>query len=159
MSSFIIGKVEYVKAAGLMYGIEEVKRHKHSWFLENVRKEFEHCYALNVISVNEQYNTNNAPEEESYDVAFEEHRQLVHTIYKREIVGSDFPVRMKDLRLRLQSFFEGCLYQIENKACERAVAAWFYKCIVKLYEDDVDAVDGWHSRVELKEDITKLKAA
>ena len=42
MSSFIIDKVEYVKAAGLMYGIESAKRDSHKYFMDVCRKEFEH---------------------------------------------------------------------------------------------------------------------
>lgn len=61
MSSFIIGKKEFIKAAGLMCGYEEAKSDSHKWFIDNVRKEFEHAYALNVVSVNEQYGDGEMP--------------------------------------------------------------------------------------------------
>lgn len=158
MSSFIIDKVEYVKAAGLMYGIESAKRDTHRWFLENVRKEFEHIYALNVISVNEQYEENYAPEEESYDEVFEAYRK------KGELIGNDGyaskdgiiyeqvegVMTKRDLRIRLWHFFRSVLYQIENDAAHRMAAAWFFICIGKLYESDLRSVDGWWGEVELE---------
>lgn len=85
MSSFIISKVEYVKAAGLMYGIESAKRDSHKYFLDVCRKEFEHVYALNVASVNEQYDHCEpiAPDENSYDDVFEAYCK------KGELIGND----------------------------------------------------------------------
>ena len=157
MSSFIIDKVEYVKAAGLMYGIESAKRDTHRWFLDNVRKEFEHVYALNVISVNEQYEENYAPEEESYDEVFEAYRK------KGELIGNDGyaskdgiiyeqvegVMTKRDLRIRLWHFFQSVLYQIENKAAHRMAAAWFFTCVSKLYASELHAVGGWWGEVEL----------
>lgn len=75
MSSFIISKIEFIKAAGLMCGYEEGKRDPHKYFIDNVRKEFEHAYALNVASVNEQYGDNEEPEEDNYDEVFEAYRK------------------------------------------------------------------------------------
>lgn len=157
MSSFIIDKVEYVKAAGLMYGIESAKRDTHRWFLENVRKEFEHVYALNVASVNEQYEDNRAPDENSYDDVFEAYRK------KGELIGNDGytsdngiifskvdgVMTKHDLHIRLWHFFRSVLYQIENDAAHRMAAAWFFTCIGKLYESDLRSVDGWWGEVEL----------
>jgi hypothetical protein len=53
-------------------------------------------------------------------------------------------------------FFQSVLYQIEDETCHRTVAAWFYACIVKLYERDIRAVEGWWGDVELEDE---LKAA
>lgn len=157
MSSFIIDKVEYVKAAGLMYGIESAKRDTHRWFLENVRKEFEHVYALNVASVNEQYEDNRVPDENSYDDVFEAYCK------KGVLIGNDGyasgngiifskvegVMTKHDLRIRLWHFFRSVLYQIENDAAHRMAAAWFFTCIGKLYESDLRSVDGWWGEVEL----------
>jgi len=145
MSSFIVGKIEYVKVAGLMYGIEEAKRDPHRWFLENVRKEFEHCYLLNVISFNRQYGDSVVPEEDGYDAEFEAMRRVGRRIY-----GETDTRRMtlEKLRPMLQEFFQSVLYQIEDDACERAVSAWFYKCVAKLYQRELNDVEGWWGRID-----------
>ncbi|MBR5395791.1 MAG: hypothetical protein IK144_12045 [Bacteroidaceae bacterium] len=161
MSSFIIGKVEYVKAAGLMYGMESAKRDAHRWFLDNVRKEFDHVYALNVASVNEQYSHHEpiVPDENSYDDVFEAYCK------KGELIGNDGytsddgiifhqvegVMTKHDLRIRLWHFFQSVLYQIENEAAHRMAAAWFFTCISKLYESDLHALGGWWGEVELDE--------
>lgn len=155
MSSYIISKREYVKVAGLMYGIEQAKRDRHQWFLDNVRKEFEHCYALNVTSVNEQYDDNEMPETEEYDDVFEDYRKLGVAIYEGPALH-DGVMKMRDLRVRLWVFFRSVLYQIENDAAHRMAAEWFFTCISKLYENDLHAVEGWWGEVEIE---NKLKAA
>ena len=58
-----------------MCGYEGAKRDGNSYFVDNVRKEFEHCYVLNVISWSEQYGENFQPDEESYDDVFEAYRK------------------------------------------------------------------------------------
>ena len=157
MSSFIIGKREYVKAAGLMCGIEEAKRDSDTWFLENVRKEFEHCYALNVLSVNEQYNDNCKLETEKYDEVFESYRKM-GALIGREGYSSDNDIiyeKVADVmdkrtfRTAMWKFFNSVLYQIEDEACYRVVAGWFYICLKKLYESEVEAVEGWWGEIEL----------
>lgn len=59
MSSFILEKKEFIKAAGIMCGIEESKCDKHQYFIDNVKRRFEECYELNVDSFNEQYGDHN----------------------------------------------------------------------------------------------------
>lgn len=155
MSSFIISKREYVKAAGLLHGIEEAKRDSHQWFLENVRKEFEHCYALNVASVNEQYDDNEVPEEDAYDEVFEAYRKLGVAIYEGPALHEGV-MKMRDLRIRLWLFFRSVLYQIENEAAYRMAAEWFFTCISTLYENDLHAVEcGWWGEI----DDAQLKSA
>lgn len=158
MSSFIISKVEYIKAAGLMCGYEEVKRDSHKWFIDNVRKEFEHAYALNVVSVNEQYGDGEMPETEQYDDVFESYRK------KGALIGNDGyasdngiifhkvenVMDKKKFRLSMFSFFKSVLYQIENEAAHRAVAELFFNCLSVLYESDLRSVDGWWGEVELE---------
>lgn len=164
MSSYIVDKKEFVKAAGLMYGIEESKRDPHSYFMEVCRQEFVHAYQLNVISVNERYRDNAVPDEASYDEEFEEHRQL------GKLIGSDGyasangiiyekvvdVMSLRDLRLGLWKFFDSVLYQIDNDTCHRTVSAWFYTCINKLYTKDIYSVKGWHGEIELKQELEKL---
>lgn len=156
MSSFIVSKREYVKAAGLMYGIEESKRDQHQYFLNVCRKEFEHCYALNVISVNEQYGENVEPDEESYDEEFEKYRKIGQRIYEGPALHEGV-MSLSELRIKLWCFFRSVLYQVENDACSRAVSEWFFTCTSKLYERELHAVEGWWGEVEM--DVKLSKAA
>ena len=160
MSSFIVSKREFIKAAGLMCGYEGAKRDSHRWFVENCRKEFEHCYALNVISVNEQYGDNCEPEEESYDDVFERYRKEGQRIYEGPALHEGV-MSLSELRIKLWCFFRSVLYQIENDACSRAVSEWFFTCTSKLYERELHAVEGWWGEVELDVELkeVKLKAA
>lgn len=157
MSSFIVSKIEYIKAAGLMCGYEAAKRDSHKYFVDNVRKDFEHAYALNVISVNEQYGDNEQPEEESYDNVFEAYRKkgaLISTEGYASDNGIIFTkvedvVDKKTFRKSMWKFFNGVLYQIENEAAHRVVAELFYNCLNKLYEDDLRSVEGYWGKIEL----------
>lgn len=153
MSSFIVDKKEYVKAAGLMYGIEESRRDNNRYFLDVCRKEFEHCYLLNVISVNQQYDDHVVPDENRYDAEFEAMRKLARRICESVTVGAPSPLTLPKLRLRLQHFFGSVLYQIDDEACSRAVSAWFYTCINNLYYSDIRAVDGWWGSVDILEEL------
>lgn len=149
MSSFIVEKKEFIKAAGLMCGYEEAKRDSHRWFIENCRKEFEHVYALNVASVNEQYDDNEMPEgDDGMDELFKAYRKKGTLIrnegYEMGIICEKVADVMsrQDFRKRMFMFFRSVLYQIENDAANRAAAAWFFTCISKLYEDELRGVDG-----------------
>ena len=163
MSSFIVDKREFIKAAGLMCGYEEAKRDSHQYFLDVCRKEFEHAYALNVISVNEQYGDFAEPETESYDDVFEAYRKK-GALIQREGYASDNGIiftKVEDVMDKrtfarsMWNFFNSVLYQIEDDAANRAVSAWFYTCIGKLYEDDLRSIEGWWGEIELKDELTK----
>ena len=157
MSSFIVSKREFIKAAGLMCGYEGAKRDSHKYFVDNVRKEFEHAYALNVASVNEQYGDNEEPETEQYDEVFEAYRKK-GALISTEGYASDNGIifsKVEDVmdkrtfRRSMWKFFNGVLYQIENDAAHRAVAELFYNCLKILYEDDLRSVKGWWGEIEL----------
>ena len=157
MSSFIVSKQEFIKAAGLMCGYESAKRDSHKWFIDNVRKEFEHAYALNVASVNEQYGRNKAPEQnDNYDELFETYRKKGALIYNDGYVSNGgIYEKVEDVMdkrrfcLLMWNFFKSVLYQIENGAAHRAVAALFFSCLSKLYGDKLRGIDGWWGEVEL----------
>lgn len=158
MSSFIVSKGEFIKAAGLMCGYEGAKRDSHKWFVENCRKEFEHCYALNVVSVSYQYDDySTEPDEESYDDVFEAYRKEGALIWTEGYDPKPLVIatKVKDVmdkrafRRSMWNFFNSVLYQVENDTCHRSVAAWFYTCLRKLYEDETRSVEGWWGEVEL----------
>ena len=157
MSSFIVSKREFIKAAGLMCGYESAKRDSHKWFVDNVRKEFEHAYALNVASVNEQYGDDSMPDEDSYDEVFEAYRKKGKLIYNEGYASTDGVIyeQVEDVMdkqkfcLLMWNFFTSVLYQIENDAAHRTVAALFFSCLSKLYGDKLRGIDGWWGEVEL----------
>lgn len=158
MSSFIVSKIELIKAAGLMCGYEEGKRDPHKYFIDNVRKELEHVYALNVVSVNELYGANELLDENSYDEVFEDYRKTGALIQREGYASGNGIIYQKvadvmdkrEFRKRMFYFFNSVLYQIENDAAHRAASAWFYTCLSHLYDDDVRNVKGWWGKVELE---------
>lgn len=150
MSSFVVNKVNYVRAAGLMYGIEESKRDSNPRFLDHIRKEFEHAYALNVVSVNEQYESHLMPDENSYDEDFEAYRKKGQDIWVNKSTGL-IPNAMPwpQFRYMMMNFFGGVMYQIENDYADRAVSSFFYRCIVKLFEQEINDVPHIWSEIDL----------
>jgi hypothetical protein len=156
MSSFIVSKQEFIKAAGLMCGYEEAKRDSHKWFIEHVRQEFEHAYALNVVSVQEQYEDYSFdPEEETLDDVFEAYRKMGSLIYTEGYKMGIICTKVADVmdkptfRKSMFLFFQSVLYQIENETCHRSVAAWFFTCLSRLYGDELRDVEGWWGEIEL----------
>lgn len=146
MSSFVINKSEFVKAAGLMYGIETSKRaNAHKYFLENVRKNFVKCYELNVDSVNEQYGDESGKDVLDYDCIFERYCK----IGERVKCGLHEGMTFEELRINLMHFFRSVLYQIENKEMSQFVAAFFFECTSKLFDCELYAVEGWWGDIEL----------
>ena len=117
MSSFVIDKQEYVKAAGLVSGIVEDKK---VWLYDyeanrksepaDFYKRFVNCYEMNALSVMEQYE-DNEPETDSnkYTDVFKAYVAKGKTIATR-------PQKLTELILDLRQFFEGAKYQTEKEA-------------------------------------------
>jgi hypothetical protein len=146
MSSFVINKSEYVKAAGLMYGIEASKRvNAHKWFLDHVRDNFVKCYELNVDSVNEQYGDESGKDGSDYDYEFTQYCKIGERIKCGLHEGMTF----KELRINLMQFFRSVLYQIENEEMNQFVSAFFFECTSKLFSSELHAVEGWWGDIEL----------
>ena len=147
MSSFIIKKVEYIKAAGLMYGIEDAKVRKHKYFLQHVRYYFCNCYALNVKSVNLQYGDNVAVDDNEYMDVFEEYKAKGRKIADCEGCGD--VKNLGELRKRLTIFFQSVLYQIEDEDCAEYVSWVAFMCIKKLCETEIEDIEGWWGEIEI----------
>lgn len=143
MSSFIISKVDYVKAAGLLYGVEESKRDYHKYYLDNLRKGFEHVYALNVISVNNQYGDKAIPESNTYNKVFEKYRG-----YGRAMHTPNSPMTFVKFRFFIMSFFSSVLYQIEDDYAHRTAASFFWDCTKHLFEREIRQAQGWWGDIE-----------
>jgi len=133
-----------------MYGIEESKRRGNPYFIDNVRKNFEHAYALNVVSVNEQYESHLMPDENNYDEDFEAYRKKGRDIWVNKSTGL-IPSAMPwpQFRYMMMNFFCGVRYQIENDYAGRAVSALFYQCIVKLFEQEINDVPHLWAEIDL----------
>lgn len=144
MSSFVVSKIEYIKAAGLMHGIALAIDKSNSHFIRNVHKNFVECYELNVRSVNEQYGDNTLPDEEEYQDTFIKYAEIGMRIYNGQHM-----VSFNDLRYRLMKFFESCLYQIEDEEANKIVATFFYTCIMILFEKEVFSGDGWWGDIDV----------
>lgn len=133
MSSFIVDKKEFIKAAGLMHGIESADRHPHTWFLDHVKEMFEECYNLNVKSVSKQYHTRYKADKEAYDDLFIEYSKKGRYIW----LGFNEKIDRTKLRYILINFFSCVDYQIEDEKMSDRANAIFYQCIYKLFAHDL----------------------
>lgn len=137
MSSFVIRKIEYIKAAGLMYGIEETTRYPHSWFLRNVYNKFVECYEMNEKSVNEQYGHESGMDSVEYKETFEQYR-----IIGRKI---SYGGKRDELKERMKQFFDSSLYQIENEDMHDKCCAWYWMCLDKFDKFKEETRTSWEN--------------
>lgn len=143
MSSFIISKIEYVKAAGLLYGIERSKgRNAHTWYLEHLQGWFEDLYRWNVKSVCEQYGDEETYDEGTYDKIFSVYADKGHMACNGFVNG----VTRESLRDGLQQFFDSVLYQIEDEELNDRAAAIFYRCVKQISPRHTE---GWWGEIEI----------
>lgn len=149
MSSFILDKKEFIKAAGIMCGIEESKRDKHQYFIDNVKRRFEECYELNVDSVNWQYGDHNTYDNCAYQETFDEYREKGMQIYNNTFEVDGVKVGVKWLRPRMLNFFKSVLYQIENKEYADIVGHFFFVCMSKLADGSCSDINGWWGEIEI----------
>lgn len=143
MSSFIIGKGEYIKAAGLLYGVCEASKPDHENFLKNIRTNMVTCYCLNVLSYNAQYGENEKLDKEKYDEDFKRCRIRGWAITN----GTDKEYDIGMLRACMMQFFRSVLYQIEEKPFYDAAAAIFFECM-KILTEEISG-SGWWGEIEL----------
>lgn len=134
MSSFVISKREYIKAAGIVAGIVAVsqlpgRNGREVWIYdhaagrnmtdEDYRRQFAACYELNARSVAEQYG-DEEPEHDSgdylpeYNAAYHYAYNTFCSMYGREIIAAS-----------LREFFQSALYQTENPEYESSMRYFF----------------------------------
>lgn len=148
MSSYVIDKKEYIKAAGLVRGYELAKSNSHVYLIEHVYDWFARCYQLNVASVNEQYDTDDTSDNEEYRDVFEEYTQYGIRIYST-------PAREK-LAYSLWKFFRSAIYQIDNEQMEREVQSIFYICLTRLFNKKTDFLSApWWGEIDIENIINK----
>ena len=146
MSSFIINKKEYIKAAGLVCGVASCSKYGGSpTFCANVKKQFEHIYKLNVYSWCEQYDEDIAEDTCDYESVFNEYKALGRRIY----MGCESKVSLDMLRHSLIKFFGSITYQIENEDANMEAASYLFVCVEMLYQDKTDDVDGFWGSIDI----------
>lgn len=119
MSSFIIDKEEYAKAAGLVAGIMEFK----GTFLYDYQKSrrataadiydtFTACYEMNKLSVIEQYDDTEMAGPEPTDKATAD---IFYQYLRKAKNNCMAPDKLKEMIMQLRSFFQCSKYQTENQ--------------------------------------------
>lgn len=122
MSSFIIAKQDYMRAAGLLAGIAEgtERAAHHLWIYdyqtnrnmtaEDYKREFEKLYQMNALSVQEQYHDQDSSMDlNTYDADFQAYRKRG----KLAAVGLD-KISLKEWINNLNRFFGSAIYQTEK---------------------------------------------
>lgn len=141
MSSYIIDKKEFIKAAGLVAGLAETLggRVDRIWIYdyetgrnstaEDYYRKFVACYKMNALSVIEQYRGDEvgapANDTNEYKKEFKEYQQYGKSIgYTRE--------NLKEVVLELRQFFHSALYQTENDNFNQQMRYYFQQIIDEL---------------------------
>ena len=145
MSSFVISKKEYIKAAGLVCGVASCSKYGSSVFCANVKKQFEHIYKLNVYSWCEQYDEDVEKDTCDYESVFSDYKELGRRIY----MGLESKMSLDTLRYSLISFFRSITYQIENEDANMEAASYLFACVEMLYQDKTDGVDGFWGSIDI----------
>lgn len=134
MSSFVIDKKEYIKAAGIVAGVASASRdfwvydyvEHHNSTAEDFYNRFCDVYRLNALSVQEQYND---PEPEadtnSYKAVFNQYMKYGRQYYFKG---------MKTALIELKDFFRSAIYQIENEEYARKTELYFSRIIDALID-------------------------
>ena len=146
MSSFIISKKEYIKAAGLVCGVASCSKYGGSpVFCANVKKQFEHIYNLNVYSWCEQYDEDVKEDTCDYESVFNDYKALGRRIY----MGCESKMSLDMLRYSLIKFFGSITYQIENEDANMEAASYLFACVEMLYQDKTDDVNGFWGSIDI----------
>lgn len=145
MSSFIIGKKEYIKVAGLVCGVESCLRYGGSpSFCANVKKQFSRIYCLNVYSWSEQYDEDFKKDNEGYDDVFDKYKALG----RRICMGLE-KMSLDTLRYSLINFFRSATYQIEDDEANMEASSYFLTCIEVLFAAETDTVEGFWGSIDI----------
>lgn len=146
MSSFVISKKEFVKAAGLVCGVASCSKYGGSpTFCANVKKQFEHIYKLNVYSWCEQYEEDVEKDTCDYESVFNDYKELGRRIY----MGLESKMSLDMLRHSLIKFFGSITYQIENEDANMEAASYLFTCVEMLYQDKTDDVEGFWGSIDI----------
>ena len=146
MSSFVISKKEYMKAAGLMHGIATSKDHPWKYFVENVKARFERLYELNVKSVCKQYKREfDGLDECEYQEVFNEYSSMAQTVWSADPSDMESFRKRKKICAQLIYFFSCVDYQIEDQEMIKEARSIMFVCLdIYLVKPDRSLVeDSW----------------
>lgn len=136
MSSFVISKSEYVKAAGLVSGLAkelevwlydyETQRNSTP---EDYKRRFIECFTMNSLSVQKQYDDGDAwTDSNEYNKEFNDYMKL-----GKQLVYNDGPALINAIH-ELSQFFGSCLYQTEYDPYMYKMQLFFDSIIVELFK-------------------------
>lgn len=134
MSSFVIGKEEFIKAAGLSAGIAKGtdiyfydSETGRTLTTADYYQKFVNIFEMNALSVQEQYN-----DKESYN-DYKTYEKSFDMYYKKGLKVTTTN-RIMDAVGELNYFFRGVLYQIEKPSYYWKAKNFFDTLIIKLFE-------------------------
>ena len=141
MSSFTIGKQEYVKVAGYIAGIAEGTSIgcREFWVYDTIEhkntdtdlyyKRFVQCYEMNAKSVQEQYK-DNKPETDSNDYM----KEFREYFKQGKVLMMEDTQTQRQAITEIQHFFHSALYQTENDKYNFIMRHWFNMILDQLVE-------------------------
>lgn len=160
MSSFVIRKDQFIRAAGFCAGLASEKRYGEPalWLWdysrnrcyqpEDFRLAFDWLFRLNALSVQRQYH-DDEPETDSnaYLDEFNHYKKLAQDMYLFH------PDQLRKAADKLEFFFSGLLYQVEDPDCEAKVKGFVYRLSFalnnmvrrRIYSDETEALGTWAS--------------
>lgn len=151
MSSFVIDKKEFIKCAGFIYGMTQIRnRHENLLYVyskthnrliteEITKAEFTKLYLANAKSVAIQYNETMYIDETTYDDIFAEYVERGKKPENATIVNV----------LEIIHFMDSVRYQIEDEQCEKTffnIANKYYRAFYKVIAyigGYMDSLESW----------------
>ena len=140
MSSFVIGKAEYIKAAGVIAGIAEEEESNpvprfYVYDYQRGRKmtgadfydAFCECFQMNAISVSEQYKDNEIYTDSDYYLGLYERAKKAGKAAARD------PEKLKRTVYDLADFLQSAEYQTEKEAYFFKMKMIFNEILVQLF--------------------------
>lgn len=153
MSSYVISKRDYIRAAGLLAGIAEFYNrtpyelwlydyeHRRNMTTPDYHEQFTRLFELNAESVAWQYG-DEAPkkDDDRYDLDFKRYMQNG----KRDAMRG--PVCVMAWTKKLNAFFASALYQTEKPDCSREMETFFgrvIRALLRRVTTDEDSAGFW----------------
>lgn len=153
MSSFLINKKEFIKCAGFIYGMSQIRnRYENIFYLyskthrcliteEIIKAEFTKLYQANAKSIAIQYDERMYSDDNTYDDIFAEYVERGKKPENTTIVNV----------LEIIQFLNSVRYQIEDEQCEKTffnIANKYYRALYKviIYVGGYrDSLESWGS--------------
>ena len=143
MSSFVISKEDYIKAAGFFAGVAEQKSYHHEnviyWWSDSKKglltsedyyKAFSQLYDMNAISVMRQYgDKTRETDAKDYKRTFEKYKAATANLYTSAYIGSSFGyAEFRKAVFNFYQFTRSVNYQIEDRKLAADANKFMNKC-------------------------------